>query len=75
MSKTTLLQAITLTGGVTPAADRTRITIFRVNGTNAGIKIKGSYHDILFKDHSDQNVIMKPGDTIVVPAETMVMMY
>jgi polysaccharide export outer membrane protein len=75
MSKTTLLQAITLAGGFTPAADRTRITIFRVNGTNAEIKLKASYHDILFKDHSHQNVIMKPGDTIVVPSETMVMMY
>jgi polysaccharide biosynthesis/export protein len=75
MRKTTLLQAITLAGGFTPAADRTRITIFRVNGTNAEIKLKASYHDILFKDHSHQNVIMKPGDTIVVPSETMVMMY
>ena len=35
--------------------------------------MKASYYDIVMKDASKQNVILKPGDTIVVPSETMVM--
>jgi len=48
--------------------------IFRwVEGKNQEIKLKASYDEIVLKDNSDQNVILKPGDTIVVPSETMVL--
>jgi len=73
-SKTTLLQAITNAGGFAPIAARNRIVIFRwVEGKNQEIKLKASYDEIVLKDNSDQNVILKPGDTIVVPSETMVL--
>ena len=73
-SKTTLLQAITLAGGLTPAAARNKVVIFRF-GEQGGkdIKIKASYDDIIMGDESPQNVQLKPGDTIVVPSETMVL--
>ena len=32
-----------------------------------------SYDDIVLRDGSDQNIELKPGDTIVVPSETMVL--
>ncbi len=74
-SKTTLLQAITLAGGFTPAADRTRIVIFRWAGGNKEIKLKASYPDIVLKDGADQNIVLKPGDTVVVPPETHVILH
>ena len=72
-SKTTLLQAITLASGFTPAAARNKIVVFRF-GEHGGkdIKIKASYDDIIMRDESPQNIQLTPGDTIVVPSETMV---
>lgn len=73
-SKTTLLQAITMAGGFTPIAARNKIVIFRWGeGKNNEIKLKASYDDIVLRDGNNQNFILKPGDTIVVPAETMVL--
>ena len=73
-SKTTLLQAITLASGFTPAAARNKIVVFRF-GEQGGkdSKIKASYDDIIMRDESLQNIQLKPGDTIVVPSETMVL--
>lgn len=73
-SKTTLLQAVTLASGFTPAAARNKIVVFRF-GEQGGkdIKIKASYDDIIMHDESPQNIQLKPGDTIVVPSETMVL--
>ena len=72
-SKTTLLQAITLASGFTPAAARNKIVVFRF-GEQGGkdVKIKASYDDIIMRDESPQNIQLTPGDTIVVPSETMV---
>jgi len=72
-SKTTLLQAITIAGGFTPIAARNKIVIFRWEGKNNEVKMKASYDDIVLREGHAQNVILKPGDTIVVPAETMVL--
>lgn len=74
-SKTTLLQAITAAGGLKPFAARNRIVIFRWEGKNKEVKLKASYDDIVIRDVSNQNVVLKPGDTIVVPSETMVTNY
>jgi polysaccharide export outer membrane protein len=73
-SKTTLLQAITLASGFTPAAARNKIVVFRF-GEQGGkdTKIKASYDDIIMRDESLQNIQLTPGDTIVVPSETMVL--
>jgi polysaccharide export outer membrane protein len=73
-SKTTLLQAITLASGFTPAAARNKMVIFRFGDQNGkDSKIKASYDDIIMRDESLQNIQLKPGDTIVVPSETMVL--
>jgi len=74
-SKTTLLQAITIASGLTPMAARNKIVVFRFAKDGGGrIKIKASYDDIVLRDGSTQDVEMKPGDQIVVPSETMVLM-
>ena len=76
-SKTTLLQAITLAGGFTPVAARNKIVIFRFGKDKDGegqIKIRASYDDIVLRDGTAQNIELKPGDQIVVPSETMVVL-
>ena len=75
-SKTTLLQAITLAGGFTPNAARNKLVVFRFGDKGQkDIKIKASYDDIILRDSSPQNIELKPGDTIVVPSETMVLVH
>ncbi|MDT3778201.1 polysaccharide biosynthesis/export family protein [Nitrospira sp. MA-1] len=72
LSRTTLIQAITLAGGMAPDAVRSRITIFRLGMDNeAPQKLVVSYDDIILR--GADNVELKPGDTIVVPSETMVL--
>ena len=74
-SKTTLLQGITIAGGFTPTAARNKMVLFRfVDNGSGDERMKASYDDIVLRDGSRQNVELKPGDTVVVPAETMVLM-
>jgi polysaccharide export outer membrane protein len=73
-SKTTLLQGITIAGGFTSLAARNKDVVFRFgNNGSADEKINASYDDIVLGDESPQNIDLKPGDTVVVPAETMVL--
>lgn len=73
-SKTTLLQLITNAGGFTQTAARNKIVIFRwAEGQGTEVKMKASYDDIVLRDNSNQNFVLKPGDTIVVPSESMVL--
>jgi len=73
-SKTTLLQGITIASGFTATAARNKIVVFRFAKDGAGqVKIKASYDDIVLRDGSNQNIELKPGDQIVVPSETMVL--
>ncbi len=72
LSRTDLIQAISLVGGLAPDAVRSRITIFRLG--RAGVpaeKIVVNYDDIILR--GAENIVMKPGDTMVVPSETMVL--
>ncbi len=73
LSRTTLIQAITLAGGLTPDAVRSRIVIFRIglNGDQSN-KVTVNYDDIILR--GAKNIVVKPGDTIVVPSETMVLL-
>jgi len=73
-SRTTLLQGITVAGGFTATAARNKLVVFRTKGNGTGEeKIKASYDDIVLRDGSQQNIELKPGDTVVVPSETMVL--
>ncbi len=74
-SKTTLLQGITIAGGFTQVAARNKLVVFRFGENGSGEeKYKASYDDIVLRDGSKQNIELKPGDTVVVPSETMVLM-
>src|SRR3989475_6312808 len=73
-SKTMLLQGITIAGGFTAMAARNKLVVFRF-GVNGGgqERVKASYDDIVLRDGSSQNIELKPGDTVVVPSETTVL--
>lgn len=65
-NKTDLLQAISLAGGFTTFAKKKEIIIIRNNGGNRA-RIKVNYERILNGKSPDQNLILEPGDTVVVP--------
>ena len=72
-NKTTLLQGITIAGGFTPIAARNQIVIFRFTEAAPGIKrLTASYDEIVLRGGLSDNFELKPGDTIVIPSEAMV---
>ena len=55
-------------------AARNKLVVFRFSENGHGDeKIKASYDDIVLRDGSLQNIELKPGDTVVVPSETSVL--
>jgi polysaccharide biosynthesis/export protein len=67
-SNTTLLQVISLAGGFTPFASRNDIKVLRKKNLESQEEVfKIRYKDIVSKEDATQNIILKPGDTIVVP--------
>ena len=72
-SRTTLLQGITMAGGFKETAARNQIVIFRFTETAPGMKrFTASYDDIVLRSGISDNFELKPGDTLVVPSESMV---
>ncbi|MBI4397834.1 MAG: polysaccharide export protein [Candidatus Omnitrophica bacterium] len=61
----TVLQAISKAGGFTPIASKGRVTVVRDVGEKEKQVIKVNLNHIAKGD--DEDVLLKPGDTIVVP--------
>ena len=61
---TTVLQLIAIAGGVTDFADIKKITIIR-NGLKEPLKF--NYDDVRKGKNLQQNILLKVGDTVVVP--------
>jgi len=62
----TAVDAISSAGGFTPFAKRTKIYILRKeNGKTTTIPF--NYKEVVRKRRADQDVVLKPGDRIVVP--------
>ena len=73
LTKTTLIQALTLAGGLAPDAVRSRVVVFRMNSKgHEPQRMMVSYDDIVLR--GAENFELQPGDTIVVPSETMVLL-
>lgn len=65
-SETTLLQALTLSGGFTQYAALDRIVLLRrIGGRETRMKIR--FNDIVDGKDPEANVVLQRGDTIVVP--------
>lgn len=65
--KTTLVQAITMSGGIAFEADRSDITIYRDNGEGARETITADYDAIQSGQRED--IVMKENDIIIVPKD------
>ncbi len=63
---TTFLQAITLAGGFTPFASTSKVLLLRRNNEGKEIAVRLNYDEIV-GGNLQNNIILKPGDTIVVP--------
>jgi polysaccharide export outer membrane protein len=62
----TVMQLIALAGGLTEYADKKNITITRMEqGKPASLKF--NYNDVAKGKNLAQNIVLKPGDTVVVP--------
>jgi polysaccharide export outer membrane protein len=67
-SNTTLLQALSLAGGFTPYASRNKIILIRKNPrTLAVTEMRVRYDTILSGKDPQRDILLQPGDTIVVP--------
>jgi polysaccharide biosynthesis/export protein len=62
----TVLQALTLAGGFQDYAKKTEITITRTIGKDNTV-FKFNYDDVIKGKRTEQNMILKPGDVVVVP--------
>jgi polysaccharide biosynthesis/export protein len=62
----TVLQALSDAGGFTPFANKKKIYVMRqINGKP--VKFYFNYNDVINGKHSEENIQLKAGDTIVVP--------
>jgi polysaccharide export outer membrane protein len=64
-SQVRLLQGISLVGGFTPFGGRNGIVIYRKTATGEKV-LEISYKDILSGRKPEDNVLLEPGDTVVV---------
>lgn len=62
----TVMQVIALAGGLTEYADSKNITIMRIEGDHTR-SYRFNYRDVAKGRELHQNILLKPGDTIVVP--------
>jgi polysaccharide export outer membrane protein len=62
----TVMQLISLAGGVTEYADKKHITVLRLENGRQQV-FKFNYNDVAKGKNLAQNIVLKPGDTVVVP--------
>ncbi len=63
----TVVQLIALAGGLSEWADEKNISVMRVGDDGRTTAIKFNYEWIRKGKRLDQNILLKPGDTVVVP--------
>jgi polysaccharide export outer membrane protein len=66
--QTTIIQIIPLAGGFTDAADQKKITVIRKeDGKDRRFEV--NYKDLVAGKSLESNIVLKPGDTIIVPQD------
>jgi polysaccharide export outer membrane protein len=66
ISDMTVLQLIASAGGLLEYADSKNIVVIRMaDGRQQSHKF--NYKDVVSQKHTEQNIVLKPGDTVVVP--------
>ncbi|HVZ61662.1 MAG TPA: polysaccharide biosynthesis/export family protein [Terriglobales bacterium] len=62
----TVLQALSSAGGVSEFADTKKMYVLR-NDNGKPVRFPFNYKDVLRGVNASQNIVLKPGDTVVVP--------
>ena len=66
MQPTTVLQLIAMAGGLREFADASNIVVLRLeNGKQ--LTFQFNYNDVKNRKNLHQNIVLKPGDTVIVP--------
>ncbi|MFH1263184.1 MAG: polysaccharide biosynthesis/export family protein [Pseudomonadota bacterium] len=65
-SPVSVVQVIAMAGGFTPFAKTSRVVVLR-RSQGKDIRIVVDYDDIVRGRHPERNVMLKPGDTVIVP--------
>jgi polysaccharide export outer membrane protein len=65
-SRTTVLDILAQAGGLKEFASRTRIVILRPQGTSMK-RISFNYNKVVSTDGEQENLVLQPGDVVVVP--------
>jgi polysaccharide export outer membrane protein len=63
----TVMQLISLAGGLTEFAKKKDITVMRTDASGNQVVLPFNYNDVSRGKNLAQNVVLKPGDTVVVP--------
>jgi polysaccharide export outer membrane protein len=66
-NRLTVLQAISAAGGFTDYAKRRKVYVLRSAGGNRQTRIGFDYDAVLKGTRIEQNVVLQPGDTVVIP--------
>ncbi len=66
-TRTSVLQAIALSGGFTQFASKNKIMLVRPKGDGSDERIKISFDDLVYGGDSPENLMLRAGDTIFVP--------
>jgi polysaccharide export outer membrane protein len=66
MGPTTVMQALSVAGGIQEFADSKNILIMR-NENGRPVAYRFNYKEVLKRKNLKQNIELKPGDTVVVP--------
>lgn len=66
LSKLTVLQALSAAGGLAPFAKSKKIYVLR-NENGHQVRLPFNYDSVIKGKDPGQNIVLKPGDTIIVP--------
>jgi len=66
MGPTTVMQVLSMAGGIQEFADSKNILIMR-NENGRPVAYRFNYKEVLKRKNLKQNIELKPGDTVVVP--------
>jgi polysaccharide export outer membrane protein len=66
-STTTVLDAIAMAGGFRDFAKQKNIYVLREDGQGNHVRLPFNYKEVIKGKNSDQNIRLKPRDTIVIP--------
>jgi polysaccharide export outer membrane protein len=68
----TVMQALSMAGGLTPYASESRISIVRHGADGKDTHIEFPYYgDILKGKNLDKDIVLSPGDVVLVPASSL----